>query len=171
MSETAVETTVIDVIVHKANIPLRNGESIGQFTRELSDAGRKHVLQKLNIAGKEGGAFMVEAFADKVIFATFKDFKEPTKHHAFKFTRDRAGNFEFGSLTEVKRVTTFKPKDTFPIKKSVNKAGHKKTDDDAQEKGGGTAYSVPKPKNKKEDVKKFAGDWVETSKSFWGSML
>jgi len=115
----AQETTTMEVIVHKQNVPMMKGESINMFTNKLSQAGRAHVLRKLNITEKDGGAWLVEAFQDRAVFSTYKG-QEPTKHFAFKYTRNKSGDFEFGGVIEVERVTSFKPKSDMSVTKGVD---------------------------------------------------
>jgi len=117
----AEEKTVskVQVAVHKAAISLKIGESISDFTRELSGAGKDHVFKKLNLDKKNSWAYMVEAFGGHVVFDVDKrgDDKGP-KYYAFTYKRNK-DNFEFGSLVEVQRVTTFKPK-VQAVSKSVD---------------------------------------------------
>jgi hypothetical protein len=111
------ETVKMEVVVHKVDIPLAAGESIHDFTRSLSDAGVEFVKGKLNI-GKSGGAWMAEAFSTAAIFSTYKD-GGPNQYYAAAYKRDKAGNFEFGTLMEVQRKTVFTPKtDTMALTKS-----------------------------------------------------
>lgn len=110
------ETIMMDVLVHKANIPMVKGESLNQFTNLLSTEGRKHVLAKLNIAPKSGGAWLTETFQDRVVFSTYKD-NEPTRYHSFTYTRDKDGSFTFGPIVEVVRVTSFEPKPGITVTK------------------------------------------------------
>ncbi len=137
------------VAVHKANIPLLKGESVHQFTNELSKAGREHVMKKLNMTEKSGnGAWMAEAFSGSVIFSTYKS-DEPSTYYACAYKRDEKGAFDFGSLVEVQRMTVFKPKEA-TVTKSLNE----------------------KPEEVEVDkrLERF-GDWIQTEKSFWGGVL
>ena len=196
----AEEKTTMDVIVHKANVPMMKGESINQFTNKLSQAGRAHVLRKLNIAEKDGGAWLVEAFQDRVVFSTYKG-QEPTKHYAFKYTRaDKSGDFEFGGVIEVERMTSFVPKGDMTVTKA--KASPKikgmpcfeheeydcatckivKTCKEAkkateQEKACGPGDKAKKVAKGLEDLdvskgtpEEFGG-WKQTQKSFWMGVL
>jgi hypothetical protein len=106
------EKTTMDVIVHKA-INLRTGETLGQFTQELSTAGRAHVFKKLNMSEQNGGSWMVEVFSKSVVFTAYKRTDPPSKDKYFAFTFDRTekGTFEFGDMVEVERVTSFKAKE------------------------------------------------------------
>lgn len=102
--------TTMEVVVHKAAIPLMKGESISKFTTELSNSGREHIFKKLNMSQPKDYAWMVEAFGDAVVFNTYKSV-EPSTYHVFKYTRDaKTGVFEFGDVTEVEKVVGYKPK-------------------------------------------------------------
>ncbi len=138
-----------NVVVHKANIALKAGESIREFTRALSDGGRQHIRKKLNLPDKGVDVFMMEAFSKSAVFEVFKfgpDVKQGQRMRFFAttYTRKDAGDFEFGPTTEVKRVTRFEPK----------------------------PGAVPTTKAKTQ-LKTFGNDgqWVETTKSFWNNVL
>jgi len=111
-----------DVVVHKANVPLARGESLRAYTAALSEAGRQHAMQKLNLIAKSGDVFMVEAYSDSAIFEVYKYGEEGQagkfNFYATKYSRDKNGNFSFGDLLEVQRVTSFKPKTEFEVTKS-----------------------------------------------------
>lgn len=141
IKESTEGKTTYTVAVHKAAISLKAGESINDFTRELSTAGKEHVFKKLNLMQDSAYAWMAEAFGDHVVFDVEKrgDGKG-AKYFAFTYKRDDS-NFTFGDLTEVERVTTFRPK----------KANIKKS--------------------KGEEEKIVVGDWKETKKSMWGNIL
>ena len=112
------KTVKMDVVVHKANIPLLAGESLYDFTTNLSRAGSEHLRSSLNIAKGKGHAWMMEAFADTAIYSTYKN-DEPTKYYAMTYKRDKNGDFEFGKALEVRRKTVFTPKtETMPLTKS-----------------------------------------------------
>lgn len=116
MSEETKNKTM-EVVVHKAAVPLMKGESIEKFTGELSREGTEHCFKKLNMIKGKSGAWLVEAFGDAAVFSTYKS-DEPSKYHVFKYTRnDKTGVFEFGDLTEVERVVGFRPKTTDMIDK------------------------------------------------------
>ncbi len=112
------KSVTMEVVVHKAAVPLLKGESINKFTRELSDKGREHVSKKLNLVKGKDGAWMTEAFGDAVVFACYKG-ADPMTYHVFKYTRDaKTGGFEFGDLTEVEKVIGYRPK-TMGVTKSL----------------------------------------------------
>lgn len=104
------ETATMDVIVHKANIALQNGESLHEFSNLLSAAAKAYALQQLNVTTDKGGAWLVEAYSDKVVLETWEEGKDPRyTYQQIGYTRDKDGKFSFDNMTEVKRVTTFKP--------------------------------------------------------------
>jgi hypothetical protein len=109
------------VIVHKASVNLVGGESIHDFTHKLSSKGKEYVFKKLNITKKTGWGYMVEAYGDKVVFEVTKRNPEMSgvyKYYGVPYVR-KDGNFEFGELTEVEKVTSFKPvKDSMSVTKS-----------------------------------------------------
>jgi hypothetical protein len=159
------EITTMDVIVHKATIALRTGESLGVFTRELSRSSREHIMKKLNIAKGSGGAWDVEVFGDKVVMAAYKD-GDATKYYAFKYTRDKVGNFEFGDTVEVERITSFKPKSGMSITKGKKKKEEMETEEEVEEKGCSGGRNT-----KKALGEQTFGGWRETNKSFWTNVL
>lgn len=136
------EASYHNVVVHKADVPLRAGESLGAYTRALSGAGRDHVTKKLNLVTNKAGVYMVEAFAKTAVYEVYKygnDIKQADRirFYAATFKRDDKGVFAFGDLTEVQRTVSFKPKPGLTVTKRA-----------AKRVGPGDG-------------------WVETSKSFW----
>ena len=113
------DTTTMEVIVHKQGIPIQKDESFDAFIQKISNAAREHIRGKLNMVKGEGGAWMVETYGDAVVMAAYKG-SENTKYYAFKYTRDKDGKFDFGSTTEVERVTSYKPVST--VSTDVTKA-------------------------------------------------
>lgn len=104
------ETVTMEVIVHKANISLQSGESVQEFSNLLRLAAKSHVMQQLNIADDKGGAWMVEVYSDKAVLEVWQEGKNPRyTYQMVGYARDKDGKFSFNSMTEVKRVTTFKP--------------------------------------------------------------
>jgi hypothetical protein len=101
------------VVVHKASLPLMDGESLHDFNYKFSDAARKHLRQKLNLGTKDD-VWGVETFGDSAVFCVYYD-QSVTKvtpsmrYYMVNFTRDGDGKFSFSSTTEVQRVTTFQP--------------------------------------------------------------
>jgi len=118
-----METIKHDVAVHKADIALASGESIGQYMRRLSDAGREHVMKKLNATPKTAYVYMCEAYGDAAVFdvSIRKDDTSPGvyKFYAVKYTRKDDGKFEFAETKEVTPVTTFQPVDSLNVAKAA----------------------------------------------------
>lgn len=138
MSEQSME-----VVVHKAALQLKAGESVSVFTQNLTDAGRSYLKQKLNLQ-KGDACYAMETFADKVVFNTYKYENPPSqdKYYAVKYSRKPDGSFEFGEAVEVQRVTTYEAKNnTFTVTKS-------KDGDDEAPPG-----------------------WATVKKSMWGNLL
>lgn len=99
-------TATMDVVVHKANVPLMDGESIYQFTSKLSDESRMYVEKKMLLSRDKGDyTWMVELFASSVIMSVTK-VRMPTKMYALSYTR-KDGMFSFGTPVEVERKTTY----------------------------------------------------------------
>jgi hypothetical protein len=108
----------MDILVYKQNMPMYNGESIGDYTRKLDIASRTHMMSKLNIAKGSGGAWTTEIYNDKVIMCVYKG-EESNRYYLVKYSRDKNGTFNFGDMIEVERVTSYKPKVDMQITKAV----------------------------------------------------
>lgn len=161
------ETVTMDVIVHKAMVTLGAGESLGMFTQRLSGASREHIMKKLNIAKGAGGAWMVEAFGDKVVVSAYKG-DDASKYYAFTYKRDKAGKFEFGDTVEVERVTSFKPKPGMSVTKGAKgKKKKEEMEEEMEEKGCTGGHKTKKALGEPETF----GGWRETQKSFWMGVL
>jgi len=181
------ETTMMKVIVHKKQVMLMVGESLGLFTQRLGDASREHIKGKLNIANGSGGSWMVEAFGDRVVCAVYKG-EDSTKYYAFTYSRDKLGKFDFGSATEVERVVTPEPKSDMVVSRATCPGGKINSGGTGRGMGtGGGSGPIGKPiGEKEEDEEKKRGDsktkkvlgeplefggWRETQKSFWMGVL
>jgi len=135
-----------NVVVHKAAIQLKSGESLRDYTKALSDAGKAHVALKRNISGsKDYDVYMVEAFSKAAIFEVYRfgPLPSPTtkrfQYYAVEYTRKDNGDFEFTGTTEVERVTRFEPKSATPVTKS-----------------------------RRQSFGEGSSQWQETGGSFWG---
>lgn len=175
------ETVTMEVVVHKANLPLVKNESLGSFTRKLRDDGRAFLMRKFNLMPEKADVFMLEVFVDKVVFDIF-EFKatDPRKRQRFVglgFTRKNDGSFEFSNSIELERVTMFQPKQMTVTKSSaspddtafvpIGKSTHLKPKKVDTEKAPKTPSHGGKP------VKKqlaWADGWQETEKSFWNGV-
>lgn len=112
-----------DVVVRK-DIALANGESLRDFTQKARDQGTKWVRQKLNLV-KDASVYPIEIFSKSMVFdvAQYGPNVDQTKRYRFfaaSYTRKSGGDFEFGSLTEVERVTSFRAKESAPVMKSAD---------------------------------------------------
>lgn len=99
------------VIVHKASVSLNSGETIHEYIRKVSQKGREHCKKKLNLEEKKSYVYMEEAYGDSAVFSVEKYTDASTggaKYYDVSYKRD-GEDFEFGELTEVEKVTSFKP--------------------------------------------------------------
>jgi hypothetical protein len=125
--ENATQKSQMNVVVHKAAVSLMAGEALADYTSKLNDAGRAHVIQKLNLGNKDY-IYSVEVFGDSVIFVVYYDMSAPnppkvsTRYFSTDYTRDGEGKFTFGKLVEVKRVTRFEPVAGVAVTKSASGA-------------------------------------------------
>jgi len=110
--------------VHKAAITLMAGETVNQFTRALKEAGAKYLATKLNLGPKDD-VWCVEVFANKAVFDVYKaattgptSAPSTTKYYSVDYKRDK-GDFVFGDVMEVQRMTQFKPKPGVAVKKCL----------------------------------------------------
>ena len=104
------EIIKMKVAVHKSKIALATGESIDQYVRKLRDEGREHVMKKVSLADTDGGAYLVEAFSDKAVFSVYKYGAGGDSYVSTTYKRKEDKSFEFGEITEVEKVVSFKPK-------------------------------------------------------------
>lgn len=163
-----MENKTHDVVVHKANIQLLAGESVRDFTRALSDAGRKHIQKAQNLPNKGTDVFMLEAFSKTAVFEVFKfgpDVQpgDRMKFFAAQYVRKANGDFEFSGSSEVRRVTRFEP-----AKVSVTKGVADPDGPDKVQKG---LEAFDKSEG---DLQVFGNErsqWQQTGKSFWNGAL
>lgn len=176
-----------NVVVHKANIPLMAGESVRDFTRALSDAGRQHIKKAHNLPNKGADVYMIEAFSKSAVFEVYR-FGEGTqpqdrmRFYATEFTRKDNGSFEFTPTSEVRRVTRFEPVKTPVTKNGEMCAGGMEMSKCACKSASGTAPTKCVQTRKglevfdqtTGDLRVFGNEqsqWQETGKSFWHGAL
>jgi hypothetical protein len=97
-------------IVHKANVPLMKGESLGQFTHQLRKQAQPMLLQKFNTDEKKGGAWPLEVYSNKAVFMVAPEWADISKDLtvAFSYERDEAtGDFKFGDVQKVKAIVSY----------------------------------------------------------------
>lgn len=107
MSDTTTKT--YKVTVHKANVPLQKGESLGQFTNELRKQAKPFLVQKFNMDDKKGAVYPLEVYATKAVFQVIPDWDDVSKDAtvAFEYTRKDDGTFTFGEIQKVKAVMSY----------------------------------------------------------------
>ena len=166
MSEAA-ETTTMDVVVHKANVPTMAGESLDRFTSRLSEAARSHVQKKFNLVrgpDRYDYTWVAEAFSNSVVMSVDKG-KELRKLVAIPYTRDgKTGIFTFGEAIEVERKVTFVKKPGLAATTTITKS---------TKKPHAVVQGVEQLDVSKGERQMFGNDrsqWVQTSKSFWGGI-
>lgn len=108
-----MEDTQMQVVVHKATLPLQDGESVGDYNAKFSDAARAHIRQKLNLSNKDD-VWGVETFGDSAVFCIYYSqdtvsTKPRMRYYSVAYVREADGKFKFSATTEVERVTTFQP--------------------------------------------------------------
>lgn len=109
------DKATLNVVVHKAALQLRDGETLNLFSQAICAAFRDHATQKLNLT-KNASIWMAEVMSDKVVASVY-DWKDGatsssiSKYYSSGFTRDaKTGIFSFDSdLTEVKPITSYVP--------------------------------------------------------------
>lgn len=163
-----------DVVVHKANVPLAKGESLGQYTNRLNGDARKYVQKQLNLSDKGTSVYTLEVFSDKAIVDVYQ-YKEggPStyKFYGIDYTRKANGDFEFKELTEVERVTSYEPKASLSITKGKKAKKGEDGDEDGEEEEEEAEELAKKPtKTKKEHAPGWA---VATTKNTvdWAGVL
>lgn len=118
-----MEAQTHEVVVRK-DISLANGESLADFTRKAREDGTKFVRQKLNLQPKESGVYPIEIFSKSMVFDVYKynatSGEDRVRYYACAYSRKNDGSFEFGSLTEVERVTSYRAKTNTPVMKSAD---------------------------------------------------
>jgi len=112
-----MSTKITNVAVHKASIKLMAGESVSDFTSELSRNLKEHLSSKVT---KGTHIWPVEIFADTAVYEMYKyDSESETsseEYWSIEWSRDK-DMFSFGTQTEVQRNVSFKPKPGIAITK------------------------------------------------------
>jgi len=165
-----VETTTMPVAVHKAQIGLMKGESVGQFTRALGDAAKVALKKKLNLL--EGAdVWPIEVFTDKVVLDLYEP-KKAARYFGMKYTRKDNGDFEFGETVELRRMVTFEPKNnTMSVTKTMSTAKGGCNGCKSFEGCTMAEKNTAKGCGQYKKTLKWAGDWEQTAKNFWSGVL
>lgn len=113
-----------DVIVHKANIALQSGESIGDFTQALSEASRAFFQKSLSLV-EDSYVYTTEVYSSSAVVSVSQYGKtvpvgKRYRYFAVSYSRNKAGIFDFSNQTEVIRKTVFQAKPQgIPITKAM----------------------------------------------------
>jgi hypothetical protein len=115
------------VQVHKANIPLLEGESLDVFISNLSKQAGPYLIEKAGgVVGKESSAWPREVYATKAVFQVIPDWDDSSKDQLIQvdFTRSPTdGSFSFSNDEKVKLVTSYVvEKAKKPIVENVEKS-------------------------------------------------
>lgn len=107
-----------EAVVHKANLDLKDGESLGEYTSSLQAAARGYVIQHLNLDKDKSGCYVLEVYVSTVVLDVY-DYTS-SKYRFYSVTYDRSGDgWTFTDMVEVERVTTYRPKSDLVVKKSL----------------------------------------------------
>lgn len=120
-----------EVHVQKNDLPLKSGQSVNAFTRELGDMVRAKLSksQGLDKLKKEdhGHVWVMDVFSENVVaeISKFEKAKSPSSTNAFfsvPYARDNVGVLKLGDEVEVVRRVTYVPKapDVQNVTKCVN---------------------------------------------------
>jgi len=149
------QTVTHEVVVHKANLPLVNGESVQDFTQALSDAARKWCMEKLRMDAAKDYCYVVDVYTGVAIlscsiYSQGEDKRGKYLYNAVTYERDAdTGVFTFSNMVEVQRVTTYRAKTVVTTTKSAQ----------------GTAeHTAPAPGHG-------ADGWAPTSKALWAGVI
>lgn len=114
-----------EVMVEKADLPLKNKESVEDFNRKLEE-GLREYFHILEFSDTIGDIWTTEIYPDRVIVSVWWD---PDKsdlrsrgstYYEVPYKRQASG-FKFGDVKEVERKVTWIPKVEVKIQKSADK--------------------------------------------------
>jgi hypothetical protein len=108
----------------KKDLPIKQGESIQDYARAVSESARSVLTGKFNIAKGKGDVYVCEIYQSSVIFEVCKyeasDPKDRYRTYAATYKRADDGSFTFGDTPqEVQRVVRYEAVST-PTTKSGN---------------------------------------------------
>lgn len=122
--ETRKENTEARVMVEKSQLPLKDGETLRDFLKNMGMAVMDHLKNKASV-GKDADVYPVDIYGDKVIVDLYVG-SEPNlvgegesrvKYYQMDYVRNVSGEFEFGDPMEMEKRTVFIPKGE-PVQKS-----------------------------------------------------
>src|SRR5690606_1194467 len=116
-----MKTVKYEAIVHKANLALAPGESVGQYLAAVRTAAQDYVRSKLNLNVEKSSVFMVEVFSNSTVVETYEWGQGAAKERfwALKYSRKNNGGFDFSDMKEVVKLISFSPKEQISITKSA----------------------------------------------------
>lgn len=109
MREHRARLALLRAIAEAATpLPLIDGETVGQFMDRVQLAAREFVTDTFDermrsrVVDAEGGRVVIDVW-------DYSDGRDVDTYIVVEFSRDGAGAFEFGSWSEVRRVTNYVP--------------------------------------------------------------
>lgn len=115
MNEKTTEPGMDRVMVMKADIPLLDEESTGEFTEKLDRALTEH-FRGLKLDKKPRYLYVSEIYADRVVAnvnwinVDRDELSAPSTYYRLDYKRGTGGAFTFGAVEEVDRKTTWMPR-------------------------------------------------------------
>lgn len=107
MSSPADDKTKYNVIVHKAEISLLDGETLSSFSTALNAALTAWMKQKKNL-GKDDWCYTCDIKAGVAVMQVYPR-EGASSFWAVNYERDENGAFSFTDLTEVRPVMNYVP--------------------------------------------------------------
>lgn len=112
------------VMVEKSQLPLKDGETLRDFLKNMGMSVMEHLKNKVNV-GKDADVYPVDIYGDKVIVDLYvgseanlvQEGESRVKYFQMSYVRNVDGEFEFGEPMEMEKRTVFIPKGE-PIQKS-----------------------------------------------------
>jgi hypothetical protein len=174
------QTVTHECIVHKAALPIADGESLNQYTRKLNEAAQKWLTQKLNLTTAKCSVYMIEAYSDAAVFDVYKRGDNPDQagtysYYAVEYSRKDSGEFEFSASQEVERVISFQPKAKLTTATtSKSKKGIADDAEEAAEEADEEQEDLAKKPSKgkaKKTQKEWRPGWAPTLKALWAGVV
>ena len=109
------DTLIGHVMVEKANLPLLNDESIGEFNGKLDHAVTEH-FRGLKLEKKPRYLYISELYTDKMVVdvgwaeESEEELRSPSTYYRLGYKRGPGGAFSFGTVEEVDRKTVWNTK-------------------------------------------------------------
>lgn len=110
-----------EVVVHKANLDLKAGESLGEYTTSLQAAARGYVVKQLNLDKDKSGCYVLEVYASNVVLDVYDYATSKYKYYSLAYSRN-GDTWDFSDMTEVERVVSWRPKSDLIVSKSASGA-------------------------------------------------